>query len=275
MAKKKKKYGDLVRKHVSNPRHISGIFNYCDRWCERCPMTSRCSVFAITGEHYPALGARDEDNERFWEKLREVFQGTIEMIREDAERQGIDLDSDPAETAAFLAEERRRESAAEEHECPRAAKRYADTVEAWFTSAKPLFAEKRVALESQARMRLPGGDPAGEAAQLKDVVEVVQYYQHQIWVKLMRAVNGFLEEELEILKGMPKDSDGSAKVALIGIDRSISAWSEIRLQFPDQGDKILDILVHLDRLRRNVEKTFPNARAFVRPGFDDGSTRRT
>ena len=25
---------------------IVGIFNYCDRWCERCAFTSRCRVFA-------------------------------------------------------------------------------------------------------------------------------------------------------------------------------------------------------------------------------------
>jgi hypothetical protein len=24
---------------------ISGIYNYCDRWCERCSMTARCYVF--------------------------------------------------------------------------------------------------------------------------------------------------------------------------------------------------------------------------------------
>ncbi len=29
---------------------IVGIFNYCDRWCERCPLTSRCRVFADMAE---------------------------------------------------------------------------------------------------------------------------------------------------------------------------------------------------------------------------------
>lgn len=24
---------------------ISGIFNYCDRWCERCDFAARCRVF--------------------------------------------------------------------------------------------------------------------------------------------------------------------------------------------------------------------------------------
>ena len=31
---------------ASNPDLISGIYNYCDRWCERCPLTSRCLVYA-------------------------------------------------------------------------------------------------------------------------------------------------------------------------------------------------------------------------------------
>ena len=25
---------------------IVGVYNYCDRWCERCLLTSRCRVFA-------------------------------------------------------------------------------------------------------------------------------------------------------------------------------------------------------------------------------------
>src|SRR5688572_14788934 len=29
---------------------IVGIFNYCDRWCERCTLTNRCRVFASLAE---------------------------------------------------------------------------------------------------------------------------------------------------------------------------------------------------------------------------------
>ena len=39
---------------ANNPDLISGIYNYCDRWCERCPLTSRCLVYA----------AEQEDNDR-------------------------------------------------------------------------------------------------------------------------------------------------------------------------------------------------------------------
>jgi hypothetical protein len=84
----------------------------------------------------------------------------------------------------------------------------------------------------------------------------------------MRAIEADLRKRPEILDGLLRDSDGSAKVALIAIDRSIAAWGAMRNHFPEQEDTILDLLVHLDRLRRKIEKTFPDARAFVRPGFD-------
>ena len=29
-----------------NPNLISGVYNYCDRWCERCPLSSRCLLYA-------------------------------------------------------------------------------------------------------------------------------------------------------------------------------------------------------------------------------------
>ena len=65
------------------------------------------------------------------------------------------------------------------------------------------------------------------------------------------------------------DSDGSAKVALIAIERSIGAWTRLRAHLPDRADELLDLLVMLDRLRRATDAQFPAARAFKRPGFDD------
>ena len=35
---------------AGNPRFISGIYNYCDRWCERCAFTDRCLTYASSRE---------------------------------------------------------------------------------------------------------------------------------------------------------------------------------------------------------------------------------
>ena len=53
------------------------------------------------------------------------------------------------------------------------------------------------------------------------------------------------------------------------MDRSISAWGEIIKFSPYQEDNILGIIAHLNRLRNLTEADFPDARDFVRPGFDE------
>ena len=88
----------------------------------------------------------------------------------------------------------------------------------------------------------------------------------QIYVKLQRALDG---EETDFSEDFPKDSDGSAKVALIGIDRSLGAWTKMLEFFPDRKKKLMEIITFLKRLCSVVEKKFPHAREFVRPGFDE------
>jgi len=115
---------------------------------------------------------------------------------------------------------------------------------------------------------IPNISPLGESDSFEDAVQVIRWYQHHIYVKLMRAIRGDLEEKPEILDEFPSDSDGSAKIALIAIDRSIAAWGEVRNHYPLRDGDILDLLVHLDRLRRKVERVFPDARELTRRGFD-------
>jgi len=257
-----------LREMAKDPRFISGIYNYCDRWCERCPLTSRCLNYAMQQEDDDDPASRDIRNQAFWDKLHSIFQMTRDMIAEDAEELGIDLSASDLEEAAE--EQHRKRAEAESHQVARAARRYGAVVDEWFEANEALFEEKRDQLNSALRMGLPGADPAAEAASLKDAVEVIRWYQHQIYVKLMRALHrDHYDDELkEMLAEFPSDADGSAKVALIAMDRSLGAWGTLRGSLSAAGDSILDILVRLDRLRRRVEETFPQARTFVRPGFD-------
>jgi hypothetical protein len=61
---------------------------------------------------------------------------------------------------------------------------------------------------------------------------------------------------------------GSAKIALIAMDRSLPAWTILLRAFPQRETETLRLLAYLDRIRRLTEQEFPQARAFVRPGFD-------
>jgi hypothetical protein len=245
-------------------RFIRGIFNYCDRWCERCPMTARCRVFA---RMEPNSETCDVSNEEFWRKLHKVFEQTKTMIREAAERNGIDLDA--VDISEELAAMERGEAAAEIHPCSVAAKAYAEAAGKWLQSASAPIAVKEAELSSQLLMALPGAEPETAAAAIRDALEVIQYHQHQIWVKLMRTLDDPLDDSPEEQRANAYDADGSAKVALIAVDRSIASWGTLLEHFPDQEKELLDLLAQLARLRKLIESAFPNARAFVRPGFDD------
>src|SRR5678815_1326912 len=65
---------------ANNPDLISGIYNYCDRWCERCPLTSRCLVYATEQEDNDSPEPHDSRNEAFWRKLNTIFQESREML---------------------------------------------------------------------------------------------------------------------------------------------------------------------------------------------------
>jgi hypothetical protein len=103
-----------------------------------------------------------------------------------------------------------------------------------------------------------GGDPRA----------VIGWFHLMIHVKAMRALQG-LAEDNPSEREWPADHDGSAKVALIGIDRSQEAWLDlvdVGLASPSDAAEFIEDLVWLSTA---LERTFPNARAFVRPAFDE------
>jgi hypothetical protein len=235
---------------ASNPDLISGIYNYCDRWCERCPLTSRCLVYATEQmDHNGSSQNHDVRNEAFWHKLSSILLETQELISEWAKEAGLDLSYVPEEETKRRKQPRQL---VDNHPLTRAGKKYANSASDWFRGFD----------------HTEQNEPS---EQLEDAREVIQWYQYQIAVKIMRALtcrsDGW-EDEPETAE-FPKDSDGSAKVALIGIDRSIAAWRWVQLSQPDRRESIVPLILQLERLRQRVEKAFPEAREFVRPGFDE------
>ncbi len=255
---------DKLDRMTKDRRFIPGVYNYCDRWCERCPLTSRCLTCAMAEDDDTDSAAHDIHAAAFWRKLHAIFGRTLEMLERIAEQQGIDLGE--ADLKAIAEDERRIDERVRDHELTESAREYARAVVAWFESSEPPFEREGERLAAAARMGLDGVDPAAEAADLADAVDVVRWHQHQIGVKLARALH---QDEHDGIGDGPRDSDGSAKVALLGIDRSIAAWGVLRAALVDERDTTLDMLVRLNRLRRRTEQAFPRARSFVRPGFDE------
>jgi hypothetical protein len=242
---------------ANNPDLISGIYNYCDRWCERCPLTSRCLVYVTEQEDDDSPESRDVRNEAFWRKLGSIFLETREMIGEWAKEAGIDLAEPSAEDETRY---HRKRQLIDNHPLAKSGKKYANAASDWFRE----FDQTIEASD------LRGTENDRENSEhLEDAREVIQWYQYQIAVKTIRALSGRREEDYAEVAEFLKDSDGSAKVALIGIDRSIAAWRLMQLSLPERAGSIVPLILQLERLRYRLEKGFPDARDFVRPGFDE------
>jgi len=243
---------------ADNPDFISGIYNYCDRWCERCPFASRCLVYAMEAEDEDDPASRDIHNAAFWRNLQSILEQSREMIASWAEEQGIDL--------SFAAPQPvRAGDDVEKHELSVAAKGYAFSIDEWF---------KEDLIELPGADYRTAADPETDTAEMvSDATDVIRWYQYLIATKTVRGLMARDDQEDEDLENVPNSSDGSIKVALIAIDRSISAWRIMQMVRTDRADSVNPQLVALERLRLNLEKSFPHARDFIRPGFDENPDR--
>jgi hypothetical protein len=68
---------------------------------------------------------------------------------------------------------------------------------------------------------------------------------------------------------MEDDMNGSAKVALISINRSLAAWSTLLKIMDEYKKPIMEIIVLLRKIKSVAENEFPKAMAFIRPGLDE------
>ena len=223
---------------------IDSIFNYCDRWCERCAFTTKCRNYEFEMESPPP------DGPELWEYLHNVFKATFMMVEEQMKEMGIDPadiedvpedpDKDPEKhPLAILA----RETAFHTHE--------------WLEThdiCKKIGDQADLDIQSTA-----------ESSRYKDSVEVIYHYNFFISAKISRAISGLLEHD----EFSDYDMNGSAKIALVSIDRLIAAWMVVMKELHEYEDDILKILVKLAEIRKIAENTFPEGREFVRPGFDE------
>jgi hypothetical protein len=217
---------------------IVGIFNYCDRWCEACVFTSRCRLFADVAEIEASLdpGLKPVvDAPALPSESPPLPPWMEKMIHE--------VNTATAPVVAVEDVRPRPTSSAEHLTIGMRARRYCARVYPW--------------LQSRSATKGPD-DPAA----------VIEWFHTMIPVKIQRAILGFAEDGPDE-RNWPPDYDGSAKVALIGIERSHAAW----LDLVERGDltqcEAEPFIADLVWLGDAVEQAFPRARAFVRPAFDE------
>ena len=238
-------------------KYIDGIYSYCDSWCERCPFTKRCRNFAMQRAMERHMARRDRQNAEFWAAMERTLGDALGEVAKQAESLAPEVKSTKKHAKSDFFEDP-AERPVRRHPLAKLSMQYHDAADEWWETHPELK---------------PDESPLGDA------VAIIRWYQVFIHVKLCRALSGLIkvheedEDDEELLdengKPYPKDSDGSAKIAIIAMERSIGAWSVMREHLPMEKESILRLMALLYRIRALADQHFPAARAFHRPGFDD------
>jgi hypothetical protein len=233
---------DRMLELARNEGYIDSIFNYCDRWCERCSFTSKCRNFAMS-EYEPSTNGPE-----LWEYLDTVFKATMLMLKESMEKMGIDSD----EIAKM---EPTEDPDPKEHPLYKKVHELSFSMHDWLKKNKPgEITSEQIEIISAEEIKNP---------RFKESLEVIYWYNFFISAKIFRAlIENDNKDEIQ------NDSNGSAKIAMIALDRLIASWSVVMENMMNHQDEILKFLISLADVRKHAESTFPNARKFVRPGFD-------
>ena len=228
-----------------DPTLIKGIYDTCDQWCMYCPATNRCLAFRCN----PDLQHGKQNVYR--SMAHRLFEGMmfLKCLCEAEGRPTPEID-------AMLSDDPRRRATLVEIDDPleKKAQRYALVSRAYLTS--------RPDYPFEMRPRPSGPTP----------FEVFAWFHVLIAAKIYRALVSSADA-VRGMEGRRQDALMSAKVALIGIDRSLDALAAMAVELDDPRHQLLQS--YLRRLRREVEARFPEARRVVRAGLDDepSSTR--
>ncbi len=256
---------DDLKNAGDDPDLIPGIYNYCDRWCERCYLSSHCLVFKMEMQETQGSDSRDISNQEFWENLSDMFSLTREMINEMAEEKGIDVESLKEDTNEKI----KVDSAdVQDHPVSRAADLYFESSHQWLHNNRDRFSEVLSEYEQLINLNINRQGSADSILIIKDLIDIISWYHTMIPVKSKRAVMSSMDEFWDE-DDFQNDMNGTAKVVIKCIERSTFAWNGILTQFPDQEEEAMKNLSNLEWLKTNITKYFPNAEKFIRPGFDE------
>lgn len=219
---------------------IEFISEYCDRWCERCAFTSRCSAYAVQA----ALGMCGD--------LREALQLAV----------GAPM-APGAPTRLVTKIEVAQPTPQEVRDLEAVVEAYAKRIkEAPLTkNAMEVAVAEHRWFHKHAAIRESGD------AVVREAVAIVSWDSTFIGGKLARALHGRESGEDQDDDPIQNDWNGSAKIALISIERSESAWRTIAQATGDLTAS--ELASSMSALRGDVEDAFPFARLFIRPGFDE------
>ena len=212
-------------------RFLPFVYDYCDLWCDRCPVSSRCLLHAAEQDN---AGARRRGG------VAADIENGIRFAR------GVLLAMGPPASPIAVLDVRLAN--------PSTAPRTGHPLE---------LLARHYAVEANSFLTSLGAGIIPDTQH--SALAVISWFQILIAAKVYRACISY-SHAADDMPGLRDDARGAAKMALIGIEQSMEAFDELRASLDDP--RIGALMEILEAVRIGVELKFPDAREFIRPGLD-------
>lgn len=271
---------------------IAGVYNYCDRRCERCRFIMQCRVGRVEADDTEyenedgTPGVPSTYSDRLGKMLEEL------STRERGAKTGGDEEDDegdgtpghgfsveeinamsqldPEEEAEYERQRKAVDRAVKAHPLSNYGSTYLKLSMAWTNSRQQKL--KAMGFDLSKRVDMAVMPLAPEKQILREAVDELLWFQTLMYSKLRRAVQGRIEDpDLDEALGIPdhmSDWNGTAKLCLHIVERCTDGWATVAELMPEEAMEVVPMQELLLRIKAELYREFPDAQKFIRAGWD-------
>jgi hypothetical protein len=265
---------------------IPGVYNYCDRRCERCRFMMQCRIGRLEADDtdYEEAGGPDglpathmQRFKRMMDELANAGGPGPDGTNEDHPGDGLSVEEinamcqlDTEEEAGYQRKRDAAERLAEAHPLNNYGYTYLELCMAWAGTREAKF--KALGLDPGSPVHMAGAPLTPDKQILSEAVDELLWFQTLLYTKLRRAIQGTVEDpELDEAMGIPahmSDWNGTAKLCLHIVERCTGAWEAVAELLPEEALDVAPMQELLVRIKQELDREFPDAPKFIRAGWD-------
>ncbi|MCM8788135.1 MAG: hypothetical protein NC935_08860 [Candidatus Omnitrophica bacterium] len=230
-----RQFGAIKPPWIDKETFYKLIFNFCDRWCERCKLSRICRLYQKEKERekrFIKQGIDPKSTKAMFLSICESLEEAKRLLENDMKRFKIKITEE--DYKKFEADEERKDRLVKNNRLTQIATKLSYSLVKLVEDIHYYFLEEEIPEE------------------IKGSLEILTYYMHFFSVKIRRAVFSEIEEGEMKYEDITFDSKNSAFLSYVAIVKIINALEninnskKIHFKIKQKVKKIIPLFYHLN-----------------------------
>ncbi|BDQ03617.1 hypothetical protein [Ignavibacterium sp.] len=245
---------------MNEENFIPGIYNYCDRWCEKCNYTDRCRLFQSDAEkniQHILDDKNPNDPEVVMKDVEENLNLAMQMLMEKLEE--MNIDPEDIKSGELPPE-------------PDFNSYQINNLAEDFTKSMNEMEEIFDYYNPQINEAVITGNLTNELKEIQESLSVLGWYSPQVFVKTKRLIHAhedyLAEKDEDFKEANEEELYVTGKLLYIAVTNCLSALNNLHEHCPEFNNQILNQIILLTKIKDELLKMYPEIPQYKRPYFD-------